>query len=645
MAEIVKAFIARSFADVDEERLKPLLDHLKTFESLGFYCESAEPAEATEVSEKIQKLIQGAAVFIGMFTQKYSITKQSAGTNAADPSPTGWTAPSWVLQESGYALGRGKKLIFFVEPNVELPQLQGDLEYIVYDPARRDEAFSRANEVVTKIIAGSLQLKAEPSLRQQAQAPPAEVPAQQEIKPDKPGLGSYIREIFKGLRSGDPGAAEKAYKEGLEGLKREDPNDPEKGLFFTAFYHQQRATHGYPEGLDDLRSLENEHPNSHDVALFIGRGLQELGDFPGAAEAFQRAAAKGPLDKKADFLVYAAECWTEAKDTASAKNLLVEAFRLATPKQRLEVMSKLYENLKSAGKKYDAFAIGEYSLRGNGAQSDLRFKLAYDHAESGLNDIAAYHYHVVLEQREMDGAMNNLANILGPLGFPVSSIENYKGAIKLGNTLAAGNLAFRLLDAGMAEEAKAVVDQAMKASNPDAKVTDALAAISRSRQEEGKKYGELLKGTAEKRSFFAAMGEASLSKDKADVAGRWAFPLPTIDLQTEGDHLTGIARNPIYPSGLALALTPDPDRTKPTGTEIHTFEGTLSGRVCSFSLSVETKSIHGFASLMNRNETRKGYLVFGADGKSAKVLEIEPKINFYEISREIPVETDPGIHQ
>jgi tetratricopeptide (TPR) repeat protein len=642
VAEIVKAFIARSFADGDEEKLRPLLDHLKTFESLGFYCESAKPAEATEVSEKIQKLIEGAAVFIGMFTQKYPIIEQAAAIHGASPRPTGWTAPSWVLQESGYALGRGRKLIFFVEPDVELPKLQGDLEYIVYDPAKRDEAFKRTNEVVTKIIASSLQLRSEPSLRQEAQAPPAEAPAQQEPKPDKPDLSSYITEILDGLERSDPDAAQKAYRAGLEHIQ---DGDPTKGLFFTTFYHQQRARHGYPEGLDDLKSLETENPDSPTVPASIGHGLRQLGDPAGAAEAFQRAAAKATPDKKVDFLVDAAECWTEAKDVASAKDLLVEAFRLATPKQRLEVMSKLYENFKSAGKKYDSFAIGEYSLRRNGAQSDLRFKLAYDYTESGFEEIAIYHYHVVLEQREMDGAMNNLATILGPLGLPISSVEHYKAAIKLGNTLAAGNLAFRLLDAGAADEAKAIVNHAMKEGDPDAMVTDALAAVGRRRQEEDKKYEELLQGTVEKRSFFAAMGEASLATDKTDIAGRWTFPFATIDLKIAGDLLKGTAQTPIYPSGLALAVTPDPARSKPTGTKVFTLEGTLSARVCNFTLSVETKSHGSLASLMGGSERRKGYLVFGSDGKHAKVLELEPKITLYEVSRGVPIHADLGADQ
>jgi hypothetical protein len=53
MPEIIKAFVARSFAESDVERLKPLINFLETFEPLGLFCYSAEPAEAEQVSAKV----------------------------------------------------------------------------------------------------------------------------------------------------------------------------------------------------------------------------------------------------------------------------------------------------------------------------------------------------------------------------------------------------------------------------------------------------------------------------------------------------------------------------------------------------------------------------------------------------------------
>src|SRR5258708_1046821 len=67
--------------------------------------------------------------------------------------PVAWTAPPWVLQESGYALRAGKKLMLFREVGVELPSLQGDLEYIPYDPDAPDAAWGKALAMLTQLIA------------------------------------------------------------------------------------------------------------------------------------------------------------------------------------------------------------------------------------------------------------------------------------------------------------------------------------------------------------------------------------------------------------------------------------------------------------------------------------------------------------
>jgi len=311
---------------------------------------------------------------------------------------------------------------------------------------------------------------------------------------------------------------------------------------------------------------------------------------------------------------------------------LLEALHEAPVKSRLEILSKLYENFKLSNCKYDAFAIGEHSLQQNGAQADLRFKLAYDYADADLDELAAYHYGVVLEQRGTDSAaMNNLAIVLWSLGLHIEAVQLYKNAFKAGNTLAAGNLANRYVDAGMTEEARAVIDEALKATEPNPMVTDALASIARSKDEEKEKHDAALAEASEKREFFAQMGEAIITEEKVDVSAKWNFPDIQIELKVDGKSVKGTASKPIYPEAFS-ALLGKLDQNKPSKTEFHTFEGWLNGRVCEFNISVEQKDASGYVSAYVGNRTRKGYLVFARDGKSAQVLETEPKIKKYEIS-------------
>ena len=83
-------------------------------------------------------MIDNCEVLIGFFTRRHPINSE-APPNRETSAPTAtdqpilWTTAPWVLQESGYALRGEKDLILLREQAVELPGLQGDLEYILFD--------------------------------------------------------------------------------------------------------------------------------------------------------------------------------------------------------------------------------------------------------------------------------------------------------------------------------------------------------------------------------------------------------------------------------------------------------------------------------------------------------------------------------
>src|SRR6266851_3771308 len=80
-------------------------------------------------------------------------------------TPAAWSAPPWVLQESGYALKGNKALVLFREMDVEIPGLQGDLEYIPFDPRNPTLALQRASEMINGLIAKAGGNRVEPKLR------------------------------------------------------------------------------------------------------------------------------------------------------------------------------------------------------------------------------------------------------------------------------------------------------------------------------------------------------------------------------------------------------------------------------------------------------------------------------------------------
>src|SRR5437879_1154961 len=145
----LQAFVARSFDSQDEERIRPILEFLDTFRKSGFFWDTAEAGEVQSVSQKVRQMIDEREVFIGFFTRRFPVSSYRSKMRDAfrillgRVQPELWSAPAWVLQESGYALRGKKDLILLKQPNVEVFGLQGDLEYIQFDPQNPAAVFSK----------------------------------------------------------------------------------------------------------------------------------------------------------------------------------------------------------------------------------------------------------------------------------------------------------------------------------------------------------------------------------------------------------------------------------------------------------------------------------------------------------------------
>ena len=144
----MKAFIGHSFAEQDEN----LINNIKSFlAQRGVQIETGEKAQNKSIAGKVKERIDRNDVFIGIFT----IERLLAGKNIASwfkkSKQYEFTTSNWVLQESGYAIGKGKELIFLVEKGIaRFPELQGDAEliYFTHDKAGLNEALLKLLDMV-----------------------------------------------------------------------------------------------------------------------------------------------------------------------------------------------------------------------------------------------------------------------------------------------------------------------------------------------------------------------------------------------------------------------------------------------------------------------------------------------------------------
>ena len=592
MSKPIKAFIARSFTKTDEEKLRPLLDQLNTFAQLGFICESAKPAESEQVSEKIQRMIHDADVFIGFFTRKYPIAADRNATEAepAAAAPKSWIPPPWVLQESGCAVGLGRKLVFFREVGVELPELQGDLEYIEFDPANLSDALRRTNEMIVGLIKRGLAIDVQTTVQQEIQSPPPLTASTSDEAPPQQlaGSHSYFKDLLEAMSKKDAEAARKAFERGSADFSR---GDPEREFLWRLLYARLRFESGESAAWEEIRQMESDNPSSPLPRSTIALCQRRAGELIEAAESYQIAADRAAADGgKSIYLLRAAETLHELSEWSQARRLLLTAFVGASAPTKLQILGTLYENLKATTNMIEAFGVGEYSLFENNSQPALHFRLGYDYQNDDLHELSIFHYKALLdfESPDADTALNNLAVAYSSMDTPINEVRYFTESANLGNSLAAGNLAYKYLNAGFVEEARKILEKASQIANHDSSVDQAWIDLRRKVESEETRDQEIRKAGVAQRHFLKKLGTAILIPQSPQINGWWSFPFVDLELHVSGTDVLASAKKAIQTDRATSLLFGLGGAQKSEREESYELAGQLDGCICRFALSIDT---------------------------------------------------------
>lgn len=289
----LNAFVARSFAAQDEGRIQPILDFLDTFRKAGFFWETAEPSEVESVSAKVRRMIDERQVFIGFFTKRYPVYRFESKYRGAlqillgNVKPTVWSAPAWVLQESGYALCGEKQLILLREPDVEVFGLQGDLEYIPFDPDNPAGVFSKLSGMINGLLAKAAGAEVSVTLTERheqtevaVEKPVSDVSADMP-KPDAdevPGIGVRYFEMIEARRERNLAGIEEAWKAGRDLIAKGKVEGMDL-LAWDCIHLQNQFAAGVGAALDALRNLRAENSTSVEPVAAIARCLYGTGEF------------------------------------------------------------------------------------------------------------------------------------------------------------------------------------------------------------------------------------------------------------------------------------------------------------------------------------------------------------------------------
>ena len=147
----MKAFVGHSFEDKDSWIVDKIIKLLK---STGIECQSGEEAQNESVAQKVRERILNNDIFVGIFTCDKEIKLKNGFLNCLFNKKPLYTTSNWVIQESGFAIGNDKELIFLVENGIyKFPELQGDLEVIYFDrKSLEKQTFLKLNQIKILLV-------------------------------------------------------------------------------------------------------------------------------------------------------------------------------------------------------------------------------------------------------------------------------------------------------------------------------------------------------------------------------------------------------------------------------------------------------------------------------------------------------------
>jgi hypothetical protein len=156
----------------------------------------------------------------------------------------------------------------------------------------------------------------------------------------------------------------------------------------------------------------------------------------------------------------------------------------------------------------------------------LLFDSAYNYSETkeDLKDLGLLLYKKLLGFNSKDpNALNNIGVAYKNLGLEINSVEHYKTAFELKNSLAASNIAYQLIHLGFVKEAQEYLDKAEEFENPHENVFKATSSIKSKIKEEKELEEKILKKANKKYRFFNHFGNAIFTSNtfKIKSSNKW----------------------------------------------------------------------------------------------------------------------------
>lgn len=575
----ISAFVAHSFDEDDAQLVRTFLDYLTTVANIhpGFRWLHAERAEPKYVAEKVLTLLDEANLLIAICTKKELVVPESALTRSwfstkrisLASESLSWKTSDWIIQEIGLAVGRKMNVILLVESGLKTPgDLQGSLEHIEFERNAPEKSFDKILQMLTAlsghspakagvadIDTGIASPEARDNETRTVSAGPVEKPQQEW------DFSDYRQAMLEAIlfeKHTEVTALEQDFS------KSHFSKSEENVATWRALKEFIQLALGRGGNLKALVELSEKNPQNSLVIEYLASVYRSLEEHSKAASQFERAA-------------------TVATETADELRLLgtaaVEYQNDGAPELAQAIMEKLrriasndlaIEGAYLRAEKEYAECIGEDSLQIatmermlelDPTDNYLRFSLAFKYSEMDIYVLAAWHYQRIPVDARSALASNNLGAAYNHLDLPGLAVGNYRKAEKENETLAMSNLAFKFIDAGFFDEAKALCEYAAKIENYHKNIDSVKTRLTEAiEDEEARRKAKFEEGKKEA-DFLRNMGRSLSLSTNIDINGEWQGPSCTLTVVVNGSQFVAkgiyeVAASPLFKNmGLAADAT------------------------------------------------------------------------------------------
>jgi hypothetical protein len=627
---MLRVFVGRSFAPDDQPVWDAFREMLEALRPLGVVYEDAKEATPGPVSAKIRELIERNDVYLGILTRRHPIAQpQPAKSRLArvvealrQPATTKWAPSEWVVEEVGFALGRGRGTLLAIESGLTFPasDLAADREWFSFDRSAVSACQNALTSQIGHLLHGKLPRVDEPVTAARSATAVGDVPP-----PEGEGPAPQILAFMRAAKAGEFDRCAALERSILDEETTEDGRTRTRLMLLG-----MRARHSDAEAIRKLEDLAAQTPRDPRIAIELASAYTNLHEHNRALATLKPLSENG---KNQELGIAVVRTLLAAERYAEAKSLSIAVLREARSNDDRKAAIDLMADVAKASEDRELEAsILECAVRLDPAGTDTRFRLAFLYSEIGKDRVAAYHYRILTQGKRDPVVFNNLAVAYGRLDLKGREKQSLLMA-SANSALGKANLSNAYITAGFLESGVLLAEEVLREGTDEqasAIARDALGAADKIKRNEQGVVDSLERITAQERDFRAAFAEAMSRHPAAAASGSYVGENNDVELVIDGDNARGTRVKRVQSSSalaslLALSSSVSPEGKLPL--EVLSYE--ISGDVMGCAAQVQFREVSRSPgretprTLLGgeRASVTMAQLVIAEDGQSLRIME------------------------